>query len=76
MGTLTKEQINSVLGPVDNVLAAEIASTNASESELREAFAWVNNDDALVNDFRPFPKGRVAELAGILEAQLKPDDEW
>lgn len=73
---LTKEQITSVLGPVDNMLAAEIAATNATEDELREAFAWVNNDDALVNDFRPMPKGRVAELAGILESQLAPDDEW
>lgn len=75
MSVLTKEQITGVLGPVDNMLAAEIAATNATEGELREAFAWVNDDEALVNDFRPMPKGRVAELAGILEAQLSPDDE-
>ena len=75
MSVLTKEQITSVLGPVDNMLAAEIAATNATEGELREAFAWVNDDDALVNDFRPMPKGRVAELAGILEAHLVLDDE-
>lgn len=78
MSALTKEAVVRVLGPVDDSLAAELAATGASEEELREAYAWVVNDEALVNDLRPFPKGRVAELAEILrplEAPLGPADE-
>ncbi len=67
MSQLTREAIARMLGPTDNTLAAEIASTGASEEELAEAHAWVVSDDALMSDLRPLPKGRVAQLVGILE---------
>ena len=67
MSPLTREAIGRVLGPTGNTLAAEIASTGASEEELAEAHAWVVSDDALMSDLRPLPKGRVAQLVGILE---------
>lgn len=77
MAGLTRDGIERVLGPVDNLFAAEIASTGADENELREAQAWVLSDDAMVNDFRPMPKGRVAELVEILHNQSGPatDDD-
>lgn len=75
MSALTREDIRSVLGPVDDMLAAELAATNATAGELREAYAWVTGDDALIDELRPLPKGRVAELTEILQAQLVPDDE-
>jgi len=74
MQPLTKEAIARVLGPVDDALAAQLVSTGASEEELREAFAWVSNDEPLVNDLRPFPKDRIAAVIEILEAQDQPDD--
>jgi hypothetical protein len=39
---------------------------------LREAFAWVGADEALVNEGRPLPSARVATLIGLLEP---PDDD-
>ncbi|WP_274424794.1 hypothetical protein [Chelativorans sp. YIM 93263] len=77
MATLTKDGVRRILGPVDNAFLAELATTGASEEELAEANAWVTNDDALVNDFRPLPKGRVAELVEILNRRYGPgtDDD-
>jgi hypothetical protein len=69
---LTREDVTSVLGPVDETLAAEILATGASLAELEAAFAWLNSDEALVNDYRPLPTGRVAQLIDILS---EPDDE-
>jgi len=74
MHPLTKEAIARVLGPVDDALAAELVATGATEEELCEAFAWVSNDEPLVNDLRPFPKDRVAAVIEILEAQDQPDE--
>ena len=74
MDTLNREEIRQVTGSVDDIVAAEIAATGASIAELREAYAWVMSDDVLVDDFRPLPKGRVAQLVEILQAQLAPDD--
>jgi hypothetical protein len=64
---LTRDAIESVLGPVSESLAAQLLATGATESELRLAHAWVVNDETLINDMRPFPTGRVAELIEILE---------
>jgi len=75
MATLTSEAVRRILGPVDNALLAEIASTGASERELAEANAWVASDEALVNEFRPMPKGKVAELVEILHRRFGPGGE-
>jgi hypothetical protein len=66
MTTLTRDGVERILGPVDKQLLAELAATGANETELAEAHAWVVNDEALVNDFRPLPTGKVAELVEIL----------
>lgn len=67
MNGLTREAIARVLGPVDDSIATEIAATGATESELREAHHWLNADEALVNEMRPFPSQRVADLIEILK---------
>lgn len=69
---LTREDVTSVLGPVDETVAAEVMATGASLAELEEAWAWINADEALVNELRPLPSGRVAQLIDILSP---PDDE-
>ncbi|MCJ8520782.1 hypothetical protein ABID21_003806 [Pseudorhizobium tarimense] len=71
--TITRDEIRHVLGPVGNTLAAEIAATGANARELSEAWAWVNSDEALINDGRPLPGGRVAELAALLEVEEEED---
>lgn len=76
MKALTKEAIERVLGPVDNSVAAELVATGATEGELRQAQAWLTNDEALINAMQPLPKGRVAELTEILRRHELPlDDE-
>ena len=75
MPTLTKSAVEKVLGPVDDNLMAELALTGATERELREAQAWMTNDEALVNEFRPLPSGRVEELVRILESLQGPDPD-
>lgn len=70
--SLTREDVTSVLGPVDDALAAELVATGASLAELQEAWAWLNADEAQINDYRPLPTGRVARLIDILSP---PDEE-
>ena len=67
MPTLTHEDVRVVLGPVDDTLVAEIVATGASPEELVEAYAWVTNDEALMNIGRPLASSRVGRLIDILE---------
>lgn len=65
---MTREEIVSVLGPTDETLIADILSTGASFEELREAWVWLNEDEALMSEGRPLPGTRVAELIDLLDA--------
>ncbi|WP_408914178.1 hypothetical protein [Brucella pseudogrignonensis] len=67
------QEIIAVLGSTDEVLAAELTATGASAAELAEAWAWLNADEALVNEGRRPPSGRVADLIDILEAADQRD---
>lgn len=71
---LTKSAIVAVLGPVDDALAAVIAATGASEAELAEAKAWLASDEALVNEGRALPAGRVGDLIELLQEAEEPDE--
>jgi hypothetical protein len=64
--TMTSDDIIAVLGPVDNALVAEVIATGATQAELAEAFAWANNDEALIGEGRPLPTGRTAALIDLL----------
>jgi len=68
---LTRDEIVSLLGPVDDTTVAEIAETGATIQELREALAWLHSDEALMGEGRPLPGTQVASLIDI----LAPDDE-
>jgi hypothetical protein len=67
---MTRQDIVSVLGPADESLIAEIMATGATLEDLREAWVWLNGDEALMNEGRPLPGTVVAKLIGLLE----PDD--
>lgn len=69
---MSPDEIAAILGPVDPMLIAEIAQTGATQEELAQAWNWVNADEALINEGRPLPSGRVAELIALLEP---PDEE-
>lgn len=61
---MTRDEIVSIIGPVDNVFATEIARTGALPEQLTRA--WVNNSEALINEGRELPSGRVADLIDLL----------
>jgi hypothetical protein len=63
---MTSDDVAAILGPVDETLVAEIIATGATQSELAEAFAWANNDEALIGEGRRLPSGRVATLIDLL----------
>ena len=53
-------EITAILGPTDEALAAAINASGASPAELAQAWAWINADEALVNDGRSLPSGIIA----------------
>ncbi|MGV1791076.1 hypothetical protein [Rhizobium sp. A37_96] len=71
--TLTSHDVTAVLGPVDEALLAEIVATGATPTELSEAWAWVNSDEALIGEGRHLPAGTVAALVDLLSAD---QEDW
>ena len=53
--TMTRQDVVSVLGLVDNATIAEIIASGATLEELREAWAWAFGDEALMSQGRPLP---------------------
>lgn len=68
--TMTRKDVVSVLGPVDDATIAEVILSGASLGELREAWGWAFGDEALMGQGRPLPGTRVAALIDLIE----PDD--
>jgi hypothetical protein len=68
---LTREEVIALIGRSDDEVLTDILKTGASRSELAEARAWIENDEAMMTAGRPIPSGRVARLVEILQA----DDE-
>ncbi len=64
---LTASEVEAVLGPTDEAMIAQIIATGATLADLAEAWAWINNDEALINEGRPLPTGKVAELCALLD---------
>ena len=72
MSTLTREEVATALGSVDDDLITQILATGASPEEFAQARAWLANDEALINAGAPLAKGRVARLIEIMESA----DNW
>ncbi len=68
MKSLTRDDVNAVLGAVDDGTMVEILSTGATVEELTEAQAWLCNDEALMNAGKPLASGRIGRLVEILES--------
>lgn len=66
---MTRDEVRLVLGPAEETLVAEIIATDASVTELREAWAWLHGDEALLGEGRPLPGTRVAALIDLLEPE-------
>ena len=75
MANLHREDVLAVLGPIDEILVAEIIATGATQRDLVEAQAWVAADDALMDDGRPLPEGRAGALVAVLRRIEAEEDE-
>ena len=71
---ISRADIASMLGPLDDAIAAEIIGTGASTEELAQALAWICNDEALMNAGKPLPAGRVGALVEII-GELEAEEE-
>jgi hypothetical protein len=67
MTALTRTDVIAALGPIDDLIVAEIIGMRATADELAEAQAWVGNDEPLMNSGKPLAQGRVARLVEILD---------
>ena len=63
---LTREETRALVGPADDATLAAILGLGITRAELAEARAWIENDEALVNEGRRSPSGRVARIVEIL----------
>jgi hypothetical protein len=67
MANLTRDEIVTALGSVDDTLVSDILGTGASSEEFAQARVWLANDEAPINAGEPLASGVVARLIGILE---------
>jgi len=74
MNRITRDDVTTSIGRIDDVTIAEIIGTGATVEELAEAKAWIANDEPLMNAGKPLATGRVRELIEIL-SELEPDEE-
>jgi hypothetical protein len=74
MNRITRDDVTTTIGQIDDVTIAEIIGTGATVEELAEAKAWIANDEPLLNAGKPLATGRVRELIDIL-SELEPDEE-
>jgi len=74
MTALNRNEVISILGPVDDLVLAEIIGMGATANELSEARAWTANDEPLMNAGRPLAGGRVVRLIELIR-ELEKDEE-
>lgn len=72
--TITSEEVTAVLGQMDDTLVTDVIATGATQAELAEAWAWINNDEALIGEGRHLPSGRVAILVDLLSPDVEDEE--
>ena len=75
MSALTRKDVTTMLGELDDDVVAEIIATGATPEELAQAHAWLANDEPLISAGRPLPSGRVARLVDIVAAITEEEEE-
>jgi hypothetical protein len=72
--TVTRQEIVALLGGADDLVIAEIIRTGATQEELAEAWAWISNDEPLINSGRRLATGRVGQIVELLAAKQEDDE--
>ena len=68
MAALTRADIVGILKPAEDTVVVQILATGATKEEFAEAYAWMQNDEALMNAGRSLPSGRIGQIVTILQA--------
>lgn len=64
---LTRDEVRALTGRSSDGVVTEILNMGASRAELAEARVWLENDEAMLNEGRPIPSGRIARLVDLLQ---------
>lgn len=62
----TREDVIATFGPLDDRVVSEVVATGATKAELAQARAWIDSDDAMMNEGRPLPAGPIGQVVEIL----------
>jgi hypothetical protein len=71
---LTSEETRALVGPADDATLTAVLELGPTRAELAEARAWIENDEAMLNDGRGSPSGRVARVVEMLREQEDEED--
>jgi hypothetical protein len=71
MSTLTRKDVITMVGELDDMVVAKIIATGATT----EAHAWLANDEPLMNAGLPLPSGRVARVVDIIDAINEEEEQ-
>lgn len=74
MATLTRQDIVAAVGPLDDLIIAQIIALGTTPEELAEAQAWLVNDEPLMNTGRPLPGGRVGQVIELIASAQEDED--
>jgi hypothetical protein len=64
---LTRDEVRALIGRANDNVVSEILNLGANRAELAEAGLWLENDEAMLNEGRSIPSGRVGRLIEILQ---------
>ena len=67
MSELSRDEVLSVLGPMDDVVVAEIIGTGATLDDLKLARVEIHKDEAGANPESRLPLGTVGRVIEIVE---------
>jgi hypothetical protein len=65
----TAAEIIEVIGPLDDSVLMRIVETEATPTEVLEAFTWATADDQIGTELEHRPRGAVARVYEILKRE-------
>ena len=65
----TAAEIIEIVGPLDDSVLMSIVETEATSTEVLEAFTWATADDQIGTELEHGPRGAVARVYEILKRE-------
>ena len=65
----TAAEIIEIVGPLDDFVLMRIVETEATPTEVVEAFTWATADDQIGTELEHRPRGAVARVYEILKRE-------